>query len=152
MIPDNMLSYTSINKKPVIIRQEGKKQFFYNFDCSQNIPEAISNKKLNNIESFIITKCQPSYLYIKNSNTKILVLNQYDINNKTDTEVFKDTEYLLLLNSPFINFNIIKKKLPKLKIVLFDNSNKKRYIRIWKSLCKRKNIKFLKITKGFSFD
>jgi len=84
-------------------------------------------------------------------NTKLLVLNEYNIKTRSDLSNFKDAEYLLLVNSPFINFRLIKEELPLLKLVLFDRSNKKAYIKTWKKLCYRYNIKYFYVFKNFRF-
>ena len=130
---------------------ENNKTYYYNFNCSNNIEGLLNNNTLGDKGFFFITKCQPSYQYIKKEDTKLLVLNQYNIKNKNDLNNFKDVEYLLLINSPFINFKLIKDELPRLKLVLFDRSNKKNHINIWKKLCSRYDLKYLYVYKKYKF-
>ena len=148
-IHKNELSYESIDNKPIIKLQEDNKNYYYNFNCINN--DILESLTLNKKGNYMITRCKPSFQYINKVNTKLLVLNEYNINTRSDLKNFKDAEYLLLVNSPFINFRLIKEELPLLRLVLFDRSNKKAYINTWKKLCYRYNIKYLYGFKDFKF-
>jgi hypothetical protein len=138
------------DKSPLIKLRNRGKTYYYNFNCSFEI-ESLLDKQIRESNVSFITNCKPSRKYIKSNNIRLLVLNQYHIKEKSDLKKFKNTEYVLLINSPYINFKIIKEELPNLKLIMFDSSNKSKHVNIWKKLCKRNNISYQYIYKSFKF-